>query len=131
MNRRGFLGSIFVLGAAPAIVRASSLMPVRCRYQSLPPGFQFVQELSGNVAYEFWYFAENCHIPPGRKLADLPKMPESVAFVEDTGWHRPDGWTRFKVDKSFSTDVLNVQRIDPLCRWKNVDKVWLRPNPEL
>ena len=29
MNRRGFLGSILALGCAPAIVRASSLMPVR------------------------------------------------------------------------------------------------------
>ena len=29
MNRRGFIGSILVLGMAPAIVRASSLMRVR------------------------------------------------------------------------------------------------------
>lgn len=29
MNRRGFIASILALGAAPAIVRASSLMPVR------------------------------------------------------------------------------------------------------
>ncbi len=29
MNRRGFLGSILALGAAPAIVRASHIMPVR------------------------------------------------------------------------------------------------------
>ena len=29
MNRRSFIGSILALGAAPAIVRASSLMPVR------------------------------------------------------------------------------------------------------
>src|SRR5512147_2272809 len=31
MNRRGFLGSILALGAAPAIVRADSLMPIRPR----------------------------------------------------------------------------------------------------
>lgn len=29
MNRRGFLSSILALGAAPAIVRAASLMPAR------------------------------------------------------------------------------------------------------
>lgn len=29
MNRRGFLGSILALGAAPAIVKAELLMPVR------------------------------------------------------------------------------------------------------
>jgi hypothetical protein len=29
MNRRGFLGSILALGAAPAIVKAEILMPVR------------------------------------------------------------------------------------------------------
>lgn len=29
MNRRGFLGSILALAAAPAIVRAETLMPVR------------------------------------------------------------------------------------------------------
>lgn len=29
MNRRGFLGSIIALGAAPAIVRVSSLMTMR------------------------------------------------------------------------------------------------------
>lgn len=28
MNRRGFLGSILALGAAPAIVSATSLMPI-------------------------------------------------------------------------------------------------------
>lgn len=28
MNRRGFLGSILALGAAPAIVRADSLMRI-------------------------------------------------------------------------------------------------------
>lgn len=31
MNRRGFMGSILALGLAPAIVRASSLMPVIAR----------------------------------------------------------------------------------------------------
>lgn len=33
IGRRGFLGSILALGAAPAIVRASSIMPIL-----LPPG---------------------------------------------------------------------------------------------
>ena len=31
MNRRGFLGTILALGVAPAIVRASSLMPLTFR----------------------------------------------------------------------------------------------------
>lgn len=34
MNRRGFLGAILASGAAPAIVRASSLMPVFARLDS-------------------------------------------------------------------------------------------------
>lgn len=31
MNRRGFLSTMLALGAAPAVVRATSLMPVRTR----------------------------------------------------------------------------------------------------
>lgn len=31
MNRRGFLGTILAAGAAPSIVRASSLMPILMR----------------------------------------------------------------------------------------------------
>jgi hypothetical protein len=44
MNRRGFLGSILAAAAAPAIVRAGVLMPVR---QSIvvPPGFDSIAEL--------------------------------------------------------------------------------------
>ena len=38
MNRRGFLGSILALGAAPAIVRADSLMRIVPRGTSLVTG---------------------------------------------------------------------------------------------
>jgi hypothetical protein len=38
MNRRGFIGSILALGAAPAIVRADSLMRIIPRETSLPYG---------------------------------------------------------------------------------------------
>ena len=37
MNRRGFLGSILALGAAPAIVRADSLMRIIPRGLIVPP----------------------------------------------------------------------------------------------
>ena len=35
MNRRGFMGSILALGAAPAIVRADALMRVRPRNEAI------------------------------------------------------------------------------------------------
>jgi hypothetical protein len=39
MNRRGFLGSIIAMAAAPAIVRASSLMPGRVWTPTLKTGW--------------------------------------------------------------------------------------------
>lgn len=42
MDRRGFLGTILTLAAAPAIVRADSLMPVRAVE---PRGFWVIDEL--------------------------------------------------------------------------------------
>lgn len=46
MNRRGFLGSILALGAAPAIVRASSLMKLALLR---PPGGVWVDFGSGRM----------------------------------------------------------------------------------
>jgi hypothetical protein len=39
MNRRGFLGSIIAMAAAPAIVKASSLMPGRVWTPTLKTGW--------------------------------------------------------------------------------------------
>lgn len=50
MNRRAFLGSILALGAAPAIVRASSLMPIR------PPESQILR-------YTGWEIIEVTRVP--------------------------------------------------------------------
>lgn len=43
MNRRGFIGSILALGAAPAIVRADSLMRIVSRDALIlgPPAFTY------------------------------------------------------------------------------------------
>jgi hypothetical protein len=55
MNRRGFLGSILALAAAPAIVKASSLMPVRDRYIRYSIG-----ELDQIILFEAPYSAAKC-----------------------------------------------------------------------
>lgn len=44
MNRRGFLGAILAAGVAPAVVKASSLMPVLVRKEL---GGLLVPEVSG------------------------------------------------------------------------------------
>lgn len=49
MNRRGFLGAILAAGAAPAIVKAASLMPVFTRSAS---GL-FVPPTRLDVLYQF------------------------------------------------------------------------------
>lgn len=47
MNRRGFLGSILAAAAAPAIVRADSLMRVVPRGLWRPTGLEVIPPLSG------------------------------------------------------------------------------------
>lgn len=69
MNRRGFLGACLALAAAPAIVKASSLMPVRA-----PRGW--VRNPMGGFMLpgQRVYAAEFGDIPAGRIVAatDVP-----------------------------------------------------------
>lgn len=98
MDRRGFLGSIIALGCAPAIVRASSLMPVRVLdapvgiWEAVLDQLHF-DHLSGRTNFaalsaaqkelwsrEIWRAAREqafvskfvCHTPPSKLLATIP-----------------------------------------------------------
>lgn len=52
-SRRGFLGSIFAAAAAPAIVRAASLMPVAAPKLILPPtNIITPEQLFGEMLYK-------------------------------------------------------------------------------
>jgi hypothetical protein len=54
MNRRGFLGAMIAAAAAPAIVRASSLMPVAAPKVWTPPQTLFTGELGYIEGFRFY-----------------------------------------------------------------------------
>lgn len=52
MNRRGFLGSILALGAAPAIVRAESIMRLATPELLAVPGYEIIKVLDCDFSSE-------------------------------------------------------------------------------
>ena len=79
MNRRSFLASILAAGAAPAIVRAASLMPIKA-----PPVWVPNQLLKGELGvYNDFKIIDGSPLTPGRRhYRDAARAAFGVWFAE-------------------------------------------------
>ena len=77
MNRRGFMGSILALGAAPAIVRADALMRVRPRNEVI-----FGRGLSDSIEGNWAAYSHigSC-IPPEHRIFMSQRLLEGWSIV--------------------------------------------------
>jgi hypothetical protein len=78
MNRRGFLGALLAAAAAPAIVRASSLMPVKAPAVWTPPGFQDITCELGS--YEGIRFIESDHVMDAARYTGMGIVAAMAPF---------------------------------------------------
>lgn len=108
MNRRGFLGSILALGAAPAVVRASSLM--RIAAPAATP-LTFSELIAKTIREKAPEIAENIR----RRNALIALMQERIRNAErvfaaqmaDSLWSNSDGG--LLVPRGEPTEWLQVE----------------------
>ena len=93
LTRRGFLGTILTLGAAPAIVRAASLMPVVPRrggwetgFMSMPNEFPVAGSIGIRPSKAVCYFNGRVWIASGNTISCSDVCaPPAWAYLSSNG----------------------------------------------